>query len=139
MTVGRFFRTPKGLTLIALAMLAVLAAWGEGVRQVVPGLVCAIGAAMLIDAPILRIRGRRWIFPSGALLTGLIVAMILTPQEPWYVSAVTSAVGVLSKYAIRTRKANVFNPAAFALVATFYLFNTGQDCGVRCPNSHRWR
>jgi Na+-translocating ferredoxin:NAD+ oxidoreductase RnfD subunit len=126
-TVGRFFRTPKGLTLIALAMLAALAAWGEGVREVAPGLVSAIGAAMLIDAPILRIRGRRWIFPSGALLTGLIVAMILTPQEPWYVSAVTSAVGVLSKYAIRTRKANVFNPAALALVATFYLFNTGQS------------
>jgi Na+-translocating ferredoxin:NAD+ oxidoreductase RnfD subunit len=126
-TVRRFFRTPKGLTLIALAVLAALAAWGEGLRVVAPGLMSAIGAAMLIDAPILRLRGRRWSIPSGALLTGLIVAMILTPQEPWYVFAITSAIGVLSKYAIRTRKANIFNPAALALIATFYLFNTGQS------------
>ena len=41
--------------------------------------------------------------------------------------AVTSAVGVLSKYIIRTRSANVFNPAALALVATFYVFDTGQS------------
>lgn len=127
MTLRRFFRTSKGLTLIVLAALTALAAWGEGVTLVAPGLAAAVGAAMLFDAPILRIRGRRWVFPSGALLTGLIVAMILTPQEPWYVAAVTSAVGVVSKNLIRVRTANVFNPAALALVATFYLFHTGQS------------
>lgn len=127
MTLKRFLRTPKGLTLIVLVVLTVLAAAGEGLTLVAPGLAGAIGAAMLLDAPILRIRRGRWIFPSGALLTGLIVAMILAPQEPWYFAAVTSAVGVASKYLLRVRTANVFNPAALALVATFYLFNTGQS------------
>jgi Na+-translocating ferredoxin:NAD+ oxidoreductase RnfD subunit len=53
--------------------------------------------------------------------------MILSPHEPWYVAAITAAVGVLSKYAVRVRSANVFNPAALALVATFYVFDTGQS------------
>ena len=53
--------------------------------------------------------------------------MILTPQEPWYVAACTSAIAIASKYAARTRSANIFNPAALALVATFYIFNTGQS------------
>jgi Na+-translocating ferredoxin:NAD+ oxidoreductase RnfD subunit len=126
-TVKRFFRTPKGLTLIVLAVLAGLAAWSAGFALVLPGLAGSVGAAMLIDAPILRIRRRRWVFPSGALLTGLIVAMILAPQEPWYVAAVTSAVAVVTKHLFRVRTANVFNPAAIALVATFYLFHTGQS------------
>ena len=127
MTLKRFLRTPKGLALGVLVLLTALAAGGEGLTLVVPGLAGAVGAAMLIDAPIFRIRKGRWTFPSGALLTGLIVAMILAPQEPWYFAAVTSAVGVASKYLLRVRTANVFNPAALALVATFYVFDTGQS------------
>jgi hypothetical protein len=66
-------------------------------------------------------------FPDGAMLTGWIVALILSPHQPWYVAAVTAVVGVASKYAARVGNANVFNPAALALVATFYVFGTGQS------------
>jgi Na+-translocating ferredoxin:NAD+ oxidoreductase RnfD subunit len=127
LNVRRFFRTPKGLLIVVLAVLTAIAAAGQGVALVAPGLLGAILTAMLIDAPILRLRHHRWEFPDGALLTGLIVAAILSPHEPWHIAAVTAAVGVLSKYLFRVRKANVFNPAAFALVATFYAFNTGQS------------
>ena len=104
-----------------------MATLGEGIRLVGPVLFSAVAVAALIDAPILRSRGNAWEFPSGAVLTGLFVAMILSPEEPWYVAAFTSAIAILSKYLFRTRSANVFNPAALALVATFYLFNTGQS------------
>ncbi len=129
----RFFRTPKGLLIIVLTILTVLAALGEGVR-VAPGLFSAVAVAVLIDALILRKLRNAWEFPSGALLTGLIVAMVLTPQEPWYVPACTSAVAVLSKYIFRTRTANVFNPAALAIVATFYVFDTGQSWWGALPD-----
>ena len=110
-----------------LAPLTALAAVGEGVRLVAPGLLSAVAVAALIDAPILRKKYGAWEFPSGAVLTGLLVAMVLSPQEPWYVPAVTSALAILSKYIFRTRSANVFNPAALALVVTFYIFDTGQS------------
>src|SRR5439155_27269001 len=120
---SRFFRTPKGLTLIVLSLLTIVAALGTGVRLVAPVVIGAVGAAMLVDAPILRAQRRRWVFPDGALLTGLIVAMILSPQQPWWVAAVTSAGGVASKYLGRARTANGFKPAAPAPVATFYVFD----------------
>ena len=123
----RFFRTPKGLLTIVLVLLAAVSAPAEGVGQVWPGFVAAVGAAMIVDAPILRVRNGAWEFPSGALLTGMIVAMILSPREPWRVTALTAAIGVVSKYVARTRSANVFNPAALALVITFYLFDTAQS------------
>jgi Na+-translocating ferredoxin:NAD+ oxidoreductase RnfD subunit len=126
-TIGRFFRTPKGLTLIVLATLTAVAGVGQGFSVVAPGIAGAVIPAMAIDAVILRGIKHKWFFPSGALLTGLIVAMILSPREPWYVGAVTAAAGVISKYLARVRTANVFNPAALALVATFYVFNTAQS------------
>ena len=127
MTLGRFFRTPKGVALIVLVLLAVVAGAGKGFALVAPGVSSAVLVAMLVDAPILRVIKKRWTFPSGALLTGLIIAMVLSPYQPWYVAAVTSAIGVLSKYVVRFHTANVFNPAALALVATFYVFHTGQS------------
>jgi Na+-translocating ferredoxin:NAD+ oxidoreductase RnfD subunit len=123
----RFLRTPKGLLTIVLVLLVVAAALGSSFALIAPGLLAAALVAMAVDAPLLRWREGHWSFPSGALLTGLLVAMVLSPHEPWYVAAITAAVGVVSKYVARTRSANVFNPAALALVATFYIFDTGQS------------
>jgi Na+-translocating ferredoxin:NAD+ oxidoreductase RnfD subunit len=123
----RFFRTPKGLLLLVLAALAGVAAPVEGLRVVAPGLFAAVVVSAAIDVVILRWRNGRWELPSGAILTALIVATILTSHEPWFVVALTAVVGVVSKYVFRAGGANVFNPAAFGLVATFYVFNTGQS------------
>ncbi len=134
----RFFGTPKGLVTIVLAILLGMAVPREGFRLALPGLAAAVVAAMAVDAPILRWRSGRWQLPSGALLTGLIVAMVLSPHEPWYVAAVTAAAGVVSKYIIRVGNANVFNPAALALVATFYPFHTGQSWWGALPELPLW-
>jgi Na+-translocating ferredoxin:NAD+ oxidoreductase RnfD subunit len=125
----RFFRTPKGLLTIIFAILLAIAAPAAGIGHVWAGLVVGSIAAMLVDAAILRFRNKNqdWEFPSGALLTAVIVSMVLSPEEPWYVVAITSVIAVISKYVFRVRTANVFNPAALALVVTFYLFNTGQS------------
>ena len=85
----RFFRTPKGLLIIVLSVLAAAAAPVEGVDRVWPGLAAGSAVAMLVDAPILKLRTDKWQFPSGALLTGMIAAMVLSPLEPWYVAAET--------------------------------------------------
>lgn len=125
----KFFRTPKGLLILVLSALLAVAAFGTGFARVAPGLIAACVVAMIIDAPILRYREGEWQFPSGALLTGMLVAMVLSPFQTWHIAAVASAVAIVSKYVARTRSANVFNPAAIALVITYYVFNerTGQS------------
>jgi Na+-translocating ferredoxin:NAD+ oxidoreductase RnfD subunit len=133
--IRRFFATPKGLLIIVLVFLAALAGLSEGVRLAAPGLLSAVVAAVLVDAPILRLRSGSWELPSGAILTGMLVAMVLSPHEPWYVPAATSAIAIVSKYIVRTRSANVFNPAALALVVTFYIFDTGQSWWGALPEA----
>ncbi len=129
----KFFATPKGLVLIILTIFIAMAAPHEGLRVVAPGLLSAMLAAGLLDALIIGTRNvqagklKTWEFPSGAILTAMIVAMVLRAQEPWYVPTITSGIAVVSKYLIRSRSANVFNPAALAMVITFYIFHTGQS------------
>src|ERR1700722_14542881 len=122
-----FFKTPKGLLTLILLILVAIAAPVEGLRAVAPGLLGATMGAALVDALMLRARKKAWEFPSGALLTGMIVAMVLRAQEPWYVTTITSLAAILSKYMLRSRSANVFNPAALAMIGSFYVFHAGES------------
>jgi Na+-translocating ferredoxin:NAD+ oxidoreductase RnfD subunit len=122
-----FFKTPKGLVTIVLVLLLALATRGQGFRVVMTGLVSSAIAAGLTDLLILRLRKKAWEFPSGAILTAIIVTMVLRAQEPWYITAITAEIAVLSKYVFRTRSANIFNPAALGIICSFYLFHTAQN------------
>jgi Na+-translocating ferredoxin:NAD+ oxidoreductase RnfD subunit len=133
-TLARFFRTPKGVATLILAGLTIVAAFGEDLRLVALVVGGAVGAAMVFDVFALRMLRGRWHFPSGALLTGLIVAAVLSPHVAWWVSALTSLVGVAAKYVFRVKPANVFNPAALGLVVTFYPFSTGQSWWGALPD-----
>jgi Na+-translocating ferredoxin:NAD+ oxidoreductase RnfD subunit len=123
----RFFKTPKGVLTFILVSLTAIAAPGEGARAIVLNMGSATLVAGIVDLIILRLRKNVWQFPSGAVLTAMIVTMVVRAQEHWYVPVAMSAVAVISKYAIRTRSANVFNPAAFALVSMMYLLPMGQS------------
>jgi enediyne biosynthesis protein E5 len=123
----RFFKTPKGLLIIVLVILTAIAAPGEGVKAVVLNMGSATVICGVADLVILRLRKKVWHFPSGAVLTAMIVTMVVRAQEHWYVPVAVSAVAVISKYAIRTRSTNVFNPAAFALVSMMYVLPMGQS------------
>lgn len=136
MTVGRFIRTPKGQFLLALLVLAVPATLVAGLPQAVATLTTAAVSAALLDAVILRIRKERWTFPSGAILTGLLVGMIVAVREPLWVAAGTSAVAIGSKYVARGRTANIFNPAGIALVVAYYLFDASQSWWGALPDAH---
>lgn len=124
---------------IVLVILTALSAPGEGLDLVAPGVLASILFAGLIDALILRfirhrITGHPWEFPSGAVLTAMLICMVLSVREPWYVMASTSVLAVVTKYLLRTRAGNLFNPAALAMVASFYLYDTAQSWWGALPN-----
>jgi Na+-translocating ferredoxin:NAD+ oxidoreductase RnfD subunit len=133
MTARAFLRTPKGQLLLVFAPLIVVAVWQAGVASF-GELLLAAGVAAAIDLPILRTRENEWVFPSGAILTGLIVGMVLSPHEPWHVVAVAAAVAILSKYVARTSSANVFNPAALALLVVFLAFGAEESWWGALPD-----
>ena len=123
--IRRFFQTPKGLlTVILAALIAIAAPWQAHAGV---GLGAAIGSASAVDVLILRWRKGRWEFPSGAVLTAAIVAMVLRAQEPWYVTTAAALIAIACKWALRSGGANIFNPAAVGIIASYYLFHAGQS------------
>lgn len=130
----RACRTPKGLmALILLAVLA-LAAPRTGGGVVVPGLLAAVGSAALLDTALLRLLRGKLAWPSGAVLSALFIVLILDPRTPAYISACTAIVAINSKYLFHTRLANIFNPAALALVVNYFLFASGQSWWGALPD-----
>lgn len=126
-TARRFFRTPKGILVIVFAVLMSIAVPVAGTSTVMPGILGATAAAVIVDVGIVWAMRGRWSFPSGALLTGLIVAMVLSPIEPFYVPIFTSILAIVGKHLFRTRLANVFNPAALGIVVASIIFAGGQS------------
>lgn len=130
-----FFRTPKGLLTILLAILIAIGSRHEAVQLVASRLSIAVFVAGVFDAIVLRLRHTRWQFPSGAVLTAMIGGMVLSARAPWYVVTLTAVAGIAAKYVIRTRGANVFNPAALGIVVLFPLFHPAQNWWGALPDA----
>jgi Na+-translocating ferredoxin:NAD+ oxidoreductase RnfD subunit len=131
----RFGKTPKGLLLGILIVFVVIAAPFAGIGLILPNLIACVATAALLDLAIESTLHDRRRFPDGAILTGLIVALVLRPQEPLSVAVAISSIAILSKHALRTPWSNVFNPAAVALVVGAIVFQAGQSWWGALPDT----
>ena len=132
--VRRFFRTPKGIVLLLFTAIAATA-----FTQVAPSLalrpvLSATIAAAIVDVAVAKLGRAEWVFPSGGILSGMIVGFILSPQEPWIVPIATAILAITTKHLFRTRLANIFNPAALALVIAAVLFKSGESWWGALPD-----
>jgi Na+-translocating ferredoxin:NAD+ oxidoreductase RnfD subunit len=130
----RFLKTPKGLLLALLTVTTLVALANQPFDDAAPAVLSAMAVAALLDMGIIWVLRSEWEFPSGALLTGLIIGVILRPQEPTSVVVAVSVIAIASKHVLRTRWSNIFNPAALALVASSFLFSTGQSWWGSMPD-----
>lgn len=130
----RAVRTPKGLMLLILLALLALAGARAGYGTIAPGLLAATGIAAALDFALIWLTRGKVEWPSGAILSALFVGLILDPQTPAYVVACTAVLAINAKWLLRTRWANIFNPAALALVANYYLFASGQSWWGALPD-----
>ena len=122
-----FLRTPKGQLLCIFGILLLLAAPFDGGLAVLPAVAVAALAACAVDVVYTYWESRRWIVPTSALLSGLIVAFILGPQESWMVVAWVAAFASVSKHIFVNRREHLFNPAALALLLSVPVFGSGQS------------
>lgn len=130
----RFLRTPKGLLLIIFFGLLAVACLKLDSSVITSKVIAAALLAAAIDMVLTYWRRSEWILPDGAVLTGMIIAFILRPQEGWFVLLVTVTVAIFSKHALRTHWSNIVNPAAFALVVAALVFSPGQSWWGALPD-----
>src|SRR5262245_41991382 len=103
-------------------------------RLSIAQILVSLAVAGILEFGITVWRNRVLMWPASALLTGNGVAFVLRvpgtehgdwwSMKGWYIFAGTSAVALLSKYAIRVRGSHVFNPSNFGLVLCFLLLGS---------------
>lgn len=123
----RFLKTPKGHVLAALLFLTLLAgAFPQGPAGLVNAL-AAVLTALALDTGVALALRRKIVFSDGGVITGLIVADVLSGLTPLYIVVLTTAVALLSKHVLKRGRKPLFNPAAFGLLFALVVFSTGQS------------
>lgn len=107
-----------------LALLLVLGAWAtKNVSLIGRGLVM-VAIYTILDLAAGRMREGKWILPSSAWISGLILSLVLVPTASWTIVLLAPVIAIISKHLVRVRRKHLFNPAATALVVLGFLFPT---------------
>jgi Na+-translocating ferredoxin:NAD+ oxidoreductase RnfD subunit len=131
----QFLRTPKGALLVIFVGLFALGATTVGWFSALPHMLAAVLGASLTDVAISRFDGRRpLVWPSSAILSGMIVGFVLGPATPWAVTAAVGILATLGKHLFATERWHIFNPAGLALFVAVPLFGTGQSWWGALPD-----
>jgi Na+-translocating ferredoxin:NAD+ oxidoreductase RnfD subunit len=123
----RWLRSPKGNLTVLLCLLLTLAAPVEGIGRLAGQLAAAVALSIGIDLGVSLVRRGAVSIPDGALITGLMVGVILVPGAPLPAVITATALAAASRHALRTSQTNLFNPAAFGLLAALLLVPAGQS------------
>ncbi|RDI45495.1 RnfABCDGE type electron transport complex subunit D [Falsibacillus pallidus] len=127
MTFKKWVKTPKGYVAAAMACYLILASIGYKDMAGFKNAIIAIIAGVVVDTAINIIKGRKWTVPDGAVITGLIIALVSSTAASMWVVTSTAVLAILSKHFIVYKNKPIFNPAALGLLLSYLLFRTGQS------------
>lgn len=77
----------------------------------------------IADLVLKKIKSGKIKFPKDAVITGLILAMVLSPS-PVYMQIIVGLVAITQKYVIKLNNRKLFNPAAFGLLFAWIVFGS---------------
>lgn len=109
------FKTPKMQMAAALTAIWLSSWFHAGEVKLLFLLFLSLAAAIGADLLFLKLRGKPFFFPSAAIVSGIIIALLVSPDSPWYQILLPVVLAMWSKNFLRVSARHVFNPAAFGL------------------------
>lgn len=134
----KFAKTPKAVVLGALVLLTLVGGVTHSGQQGIPHAALAGAVGVVVDLVVALALGRKAVFSTGGLITGLIVADVLSGLTPLYVVALTAGAAVLSKHVLKRGRKPLFNPAAVGLLISLALFSGAQSWWAGMPLTSWW-
>ncbi len=111
--------------IITLVILAAIGIGQVGIQKSLPQLAIAVVVTSILDFIIKYYKQKKAVFPKSAIITGLFIGSLLNPGAHIYIIIIASIIAILSKHIIKIDKKQIFNPAAFGLVVSYFLFKSG--------------
>lgn len=87
----------KTYILILIVVLTVIGTVQHGIFITLPQILIAVFTATSLDLFINYIKLKKIIFPSSALITGMIIALVLSPGAKWFIPLIASFVAIAQK------------------------------------------
>lgn len=111
------------ISLILLAVLLLSLILFPPTQIIFFHILVSIFAAVFLDSLFLRLIQHKTIyFPRSGLVTGLLLALILDPRTPIWVTFLAATLAIGSKYVITSGPRHLFNPTGFGLLGVSLLF-----------------
>ena len=85
-------------------------------------IIVALFSALLVESTILYFRTKVFQVTESSIITGLIVGHVLSSDLSWWLVILTSSIAISSKYLIRIKNKQIFNPAAFGIFLITFFF-----------------
>ncbi len=123
--IKRLWDNPWYLMILFLSVLVIISLFNFDPTQIIIHTLASVIFAVLTDLIIRRIKYKRWEYPIGATISGLIIAIALPFTVPIYVPIITAIIAMILKNVIRVSGKNLFNPANLGVLIAALLFNTG--------------
>ncbi|WP_258535511.1 RnfABCDGE type electron transport complex subunit D [Bacillus sp. 03113] len=125
--VQKLIKAPKKLLIAILFLLMAIGSINDPAFLGAKSTGVSILSAVLTEYLVKKLTNQKWRFPDGAIVTGMIIALVLSAATPFYITIITSVVAILSKFLLKYNKKAIFNPAAFGLLTTAVIFSNGQS------------
>lgn len=127
MTFKQWIKTPKSYVFFTMIILLLFSSIGAHSILGLLTSILAVLVCLLLDIILCLMEKRKRIFPDGAAITGLIIALILSATTPVVIIIATAGIAILSKHILKYKKKPIFNPAAFGLFISILLFHSQQS------------
>lgn len=112
------FKTPKVQMAAALTAIFLTSLLHLGEIKLLFLLFLSLVATIGSDFLFLRLRGKPFFFPGAAIVSGIIIALLISPNPPWYQIILPGILAMWSKNFLRVSARHIFNPAAFGLLVS---------------------
>lgn len=73
---------------------------------------------------------RKFAIPFSGIITGMIIGAVAPINAPLVLVILASAIAILSKFFIKFKSTNIFNPASFGLIVALAAFGLGDEWWV---------
>jgi len=115
-------RSIKAQLIVFLGSLALYLYFTGKDTVFLSGILIAVFFSVLTDSLFSYFKNRKFTVTESSVVTGLIVGYVLSGDSSWWLMALAGISAIASKHIIRFRGSHIFNPAAFGILFTVFLF-----------------
>lgn len=119
-------KDPYKVIIISLLLLVLINFSYMGGFNILLSVSLVVLVSVLTDSIIGYVRLKRLYVSETALISGLVLSLVLSPQAPIIYLVLAPAIAQLSKHVIRYKNKPVFNPATFGIFLVLLAYPAGE-------------